>query len=192
MLRELNCPTICGFSTPGNILIYDEQGKFLEYNKPVQFNLPPGIYWIVQGMAAALPAPVQYDRLPLIARQKFNQEPADITFYNSKQTYKAKTNMLEGDIYTNPDWSSTLTTPEQTFVILHEAAHRYYIGNGAFKPDLLGEVGCDLLAADTMLQNGFNPLQTAIASLYTLDQSGITSNVRTEIILQILKTKSHA
>ena len=154
-----------GFYTDGPVEIYDKRGLFLRYIKPTYFNLPPGIYTVAQGMVSSLQdGPVKYEPLELAPHTKpqVDKNNIKIEAISSPEPAKMDIDYQNGIMRINPKWEATLTTPEYEFATRHECGHFFY------HADPYGQYQCDRLAAQTMLEDGFNPQQVALASHSTL------------------------
>jgi len=152
-----------GFYTDGPVEIYDKRGIFLRYGKPTYFNLPEGTYSVTKGIISALEEPVYYEPLHLaMATKPPLTRKVNVRTRHSNETEKMDIDYQNDDMRINPQWEATLTTPEYEFATRHECGHYFY------HADDQGQYNCDLMAADSMLQDGFNPDQIRKASHGTL------------------------
>jgi hypothetical protein len=152
-----------GFYTDGPVEIYDKRGIFLRYDKPTYFNLPAGSYSVTKGQISALEEPVYYEPLQLAIPTKppINRK-VNIKPRHSSEPQKMDIDYQNDDMRINPEWEATLTTPEYEFATRHECGHYFYHADDA------GQYNCDRMAADSMLEDGFNPDQIRKASHGTL------------------------
>lgn len=146
-----------GFYSPGAVQVYDKRGLFLEYSGPAYFNLPAGQYTYM-GRISALEQPVDYGAMQLQPADKPPIPPWNVNMHIvlSNDTPKMRVDYETGEMQVNPDWASTLSTPEYEGATRHEAGHYFYTGGSGHDQ---GERNCDRFAAKTMLDEGYNPSQ---------------------------------
>ncbi len=145
------------------IILLDESGVLFYDTRELshivwEFNLPAGIYYIVQGKFTKKPSPVQYEmaKMPKPERwKKSDPENFDVKFLENPFTGSVFWDVR--NIYLDNSLSD-LPIPCLVFVLYHEYGHRF------FKT----EEYCDIYARNKMLDAGYNPSQIGDSIIHTL------------------------
>ena len=170
-----------GFFGKGEkILINDEKGlPFYNYKpagKTIKFNLPAGIYTLVEGQISPISGVHSYTNPPLKLPAPRFKVPRRIHVEYKRNPNKATINLITGVVTMD---NSFLDMPKfiRIYVLFHEIGHYFY----------KGEEGADRFAQVEMLRRGYNPSQIHQASEFTLSHHASERKGKTKKYLQKAK-----
>lgn len=159
--------------------IKDSEGNLFYIAKPKNgkavFNLPRGSYSIAQFLPIKVNKrrlyPYKLIRLPKKDRNLKAPKKFKLTF--GENPSKATVNLIEGTVFFDKEFYSTLKRIEKDFILAHERAHYFYKGGTTKKEQV-----CDAFAANKLLTMGYNPSQIDAAQKNTLHSKGSKNRIK--------------
>lgn len=144
------------------VIIRDFRGKMFysteQIKNPVEkFNLPEGLYKLIEGNIKPLPKPVEYKLSPMPKPQRNYPSPLKFKIEFGINPNKCSIIWQKKKIIFDNNLKS-LSLPELFFILYHEYGHRLY----------KEEKYADLFASNLMLKKGFNDSQIAKAPITSL------------------------
>jgi hypothetical protein len=156
-----------GFYTDGKIVILCHGLPFYVSTKETTFNLPKGIYEVIDGRIQELPCPITYIVPKLAPPTRKARTPEKLEIIVEPNPHKCTFDLNKGLVKIDPEFVSK-GKAFLSFIFGHEIGHLNYLGS---RHDENGELKCDKFSAKMLIDEGYNPSQLFFAQNLCLTHS---------------------